>query len=195
MLPESFFFVLCPVEAGHDLRLFPVGVGEIGLAPALDLKQGRLRDIDVPLPDQGRRQPVEHGEDQRADLEAVHVRVGADDDPLPPKGVDVKGIDVLGALVLHLHAAAQHPQQIGDDVAFEYLVIIGLQAVEDLAPHGHDTLKLRVPALLAGAQSGVALHDIQLPPLHISGAAVHEFLDAVGDVDAAGELLFCALPR
>ena len=49
-------------------------------------------------------------------------------------------------------------------------------------------MELRVAGLLAGAQCRVALHDVDLAALHILGAAVHEFLHAVGDVDLLGEL-------
>ena len=97
-------------------------------------------------------------------------------------------------LVPDLHAAAQHLHQVGDDIAFKDTHIVRLQAVEDLAPDGHDALKLRVSGQLAGAQCGVALHDIDLPLFRVTAAAVHKFLDPVGDVDAAGELFLHALP-
>jgi hypothetical protein len=53
-------------------------------------------------------QPVDHGENQRADLEAVHVAVGADDDFVPAQIVQIEGVEVLVLLALNLHAAAQH---------------------------------------------------------------------------------------
>ena len=46
---------------------------------------------------------------------------------------------------------------------FEDLGVVGLEAVEDFAPDGHDALKLRVPAELDAAHGGVALHDVELP--------------------------------
>ena len=96
--------------------------------------------------------------------------------------------------VLDLHAAAQHTDEIRDDLAFEDPGIVRLQAVEDLAPDGHDALILRVPAELDAAQGGIALHDINFPLLHILGAAVHEFLDPVGDVNIAGEFFLDIQP-
>ena len=107
---------------------------------AVDLKERRLRDIDIPLLDQGGGQAVEHGEDQRPDLEAVHVAIGADDDLVPAEIVQVKGRQILDVPVLDLHAAAQHLDEIRDDLAFEDPGIVRLQAVEDLAPDGHDAL-------------------------------------------------------
>ena len=89
---------------------------------------------------------------------------------------------------MHLHAAAQHLHQVCDDVAFEDAGIVRLQTVQYLAPDGHQSLELRVPALLARAQCGVALHDVDLPAAHVLGAAVHKLLHPVGDVDLLGEL-------
>ena len=91
---------------------------------------------------------------------------------------------------MHLHAAAQDLHQIRDNIALEDPGIVGLQAVEDLAPDGHQPLELRIPALLAGTQSGVALHDVDLPLAHVLGAAVHELLHPVGNVDLLRQLLF-----
>ena len=181
--------VLLPLQGFHDVVLLLVGVGEPRLVAAVDLKQGRLRDIHVPLPDQGGGQPVEHGEDQRPDLEAVHVAVGADDHLAPPQVAQVKGRHVLHVLVLDLHAAAQDLDEVRDDLALENPGIVRLQAVQDLAPHRHDALILGVPGQLHAAQGAVALHDVDLPLVHVLGAAVHELLDPVGDVHRAGELL------
>ena len=97
-------------------------------------------------------------------------------------------------LVLDLHPAAQHLQQIGDDLAFEDLGVVGLQAVQNLAPHWHDALELGVPAQLDGAHGGVALHDVELPPLGVLGPAVHELLHPVGNVHIARELLLDVQP-
>jgi hypothetical protein len=44
-------------------------------------------------------QAVEHGEDERAYLVAVHVGVGADDDLVPAQIVDVEVRQILGVLV------------------------------------------------------------------------------------------------
>ena len=91
--------------------------------------------------------------------------------------------------VFYLNAAAQHPEQVGDDLAFEDFGIVGLQAVEDFAAHRHDPLKLTVPGQLNAAQGRVALHDIELPSAGIPSAAIHELGHPVGDIHGAGELL------
>ena len=46
-----------------------------------------------------------------------------------------KVAELLVGLGLNLHAAAQHLDEVGDDLVFENLVIVGLQAVEDFAAH------------------------------------------------------------
>ena len=89
-------------------------------------------------------------------------------------------------LVLDFHAAAQHLQQVGNDLTLEYLGIVGFQAVQYLAPHRHDALVLRVPAELHRSHSRVALHDVQLPAARVLGPAVHKLLHPVGDIHTAG---------
>ena len=92
-------------------------------------------------------------------------------------------------LVRDLHPAAHHLEQVRDDLAFEDLAVVSLQAVEDFTPHGHDPLELGVPAQLHRAQSRVALHNVELPAGNVLGAAVHELLHPVGDVHRPGQAL------
>ena len=180
---------LLALQLLEDLRFLLLGVGEPGLAPGGDLKKRRLRDIDVALPDQGGAEAVQHGEDQGADLVAVHVGIGADDHLVPAEVIDIEGAEILDVLVLDLYAAAQHLHEIRDDIALEDPGIVRLQAVQDLASDRHDPLELRVPALLDRAQCGVALHDVDLLAAHVLGAAGHELLHTVGDIDGAGQIL------
>ena len=95
---------------------------------------------------------------------------------------------------MHLHAAAQHLQEVGDDLALEDLGVVGLEAVEDFTPDGHDALELRVPGELDAAQSRVALHDVELPAGGVLRPAVHKLLYPVGDVHTAGELFLDVQP-
>ena len=150
------------LELLDDLGLLRVGVGEPRLVLAGDLIEGRLRDIDVALLNKRGAEPVDHGQNQRADLVAVDIGVGADDDLVPAEVLKVERGQVLRLLRLHLYAAAEHADKVGDDVGFENALVIGLQAVEDLAADGHDALKLRVARELDGAKGGIALDDIDL---------------------------------
>ena len=176
-------------ESGQDLGLLLLGIGKPGLALGVDLIQRGLGNVDIALADQGRDQAVEHGQDQGADLVAVHVGIGADDDLAPAQGREVEALQVLRVLVLDLHAATQHLHEVGDDVGLEDAHVVRLQAVENLAAHRHDPLELGIPGELAGAQGRVAFHDVDLAALGVPAAAVDKLLDPVGDVDGAGELL------
>ena len=60
----------------------------------LDLVQRRLRDVDVAALDQLGHLAVEEGEQQRADVGAVHVGIGHDDDAVVAQLGDV---EVVGA--------------------------------------------------------------------------------------------------
>ena len=174
-------------EAGEDLVFLPVGVGEVCLVPALDLIKGRFRDIHVSFLNEPGRQPVQHGEDQRPYLEAVHVGVGAYDYLIPAEILDIEAVHVLRMFRRHLNAAAHDFQKVCYYLALEYLVIIRFEAVENLSSYRHDSLELCISGLFAGSQSRIALYDIQFPFFNVFRAAVDEFLDSVGDIQSAGQ--------
>ena len=56
----------------------------------------------------------------------VDVGVRTDDDFVPVEVVQVKGTEVLDALVLDLYAAAQHAHEVHDDVGLKDARIIFL---------------------------------------------------------------------
>ena len=179
----------------QERRLLRLGVSEIGAVFGGDLVQRRLRDVDIALVDEGGRQAVEHGQHQGADLVAVHIGIGTDDDLVVPQVVQIEGRQLLVVLAAQLDAAAHHLDEVHDDVRLEDAGIVGLEAVQDLAADGHDGLILAVAALLDGTHSRIALDDIQLAAGSVLGAAVHELLHPVGEVDLGGERLFDALAR
>ena len=78
--------------------------------------------------------------------------------------------------ILDLHTTAQDAEQVCNDLAFEDLGIVGLQTVEYLAPHWHNSLEFTVPGQLDAAQSRVALHDVELPAAGVPGPAVYKLL-------------------
>ena len=125
---------------------------------------------------------------------AVHVCVGTDDHLVPSEVHEIEVRHILGPFVVDFHAAAKDLQQVGDNLAFEDLAEIRFQAVEDLAADRHDALKFCVPAQLDRAQGRVALHDIELTAFCVLRAAVHKFLNPVGDIHIAGELLLDVEP-
>ena len=141
-----------PGKRLENLVALFVGIGKVALPLAHDFIQGALRDINPALSQQRGREAVEHGENECADLKAVHIGIGADDDFAVAQCVQVKGGKLLVALGLCLHPAAHHAQQVDNDVVFEDFVKVAFEAVENFPAHRDDGLKLGVPALLAGAQ-------------------------------------------
>src|SRR5439155_22577317 len=98
---------------------------DIGFAlSAFRTKERRLRDVDVAVLDDLRQLAVEERQEQRADVRAVHVRVGHDDDAVVPELAEV---EVSGA-----EPAAERGEHRLDLVAAEHLVEAGLLDVEDL---------------------------------------------------------------
>ena len=112
----------------------------------------------------------------------VDVGVRTDDDLVPVEVVQVKGAEVLDALVLDLHAAAQHAHEVHDDVGLKDARVVLLQAVEDLTANGHNALELGIARGADGACCRVALYDVDLAAALVLGAAVDELLHAVGHV-------------
>jgi hypothetical protein len=87
--------------------------------------------------------PVEEREEQRADVRAVHVRVGHDDDAVVAQLLEVE-------LVL-ADAGAERRDERRDLHRREHLVEARLLDVQDLALERQDRLVLAVAALLGGA--------------------------------------------
>ena len=189
---DGVFLIADLLEEGGLLGL---GVGEIGAVFRGDLVQRRLRDIDVALVDEGGGEPVEHGQHQCADLVAVHVGIGTDDDFIEAEIVEVEGGKLLVVLAAQLHAAAHDLDEVHDDVRLEDAGIVGLEAVQDLAADGHNGLIFTVAAGLDRTHSRIALDDIQLTAGGVLGSAVHELLHPVREVDLGRERLFDALAR
>ena len=134
---------------------------------ALNFVERRAGDVDVTALHQLLLVAVEEGEQQGADVGAVHVGVGHDHDPVVT--------EVLHVEVLTLDPQAQGRYQRLDLSVLVDLGVIGLLDVEDLAPQRQDCLEATVAALLGGATSGVALHDVDLGFAGVAGAAVGQF--------------------
>ena len=109
---------------------------------------------------------------------------------MPAQAFEVERRQILCRLAAHLDTAAEDFEKVGDDVILENFIVIGFQAVEDLAAHRHDGLKFTVAALFYRTECGITLDDIQLTAGRILGAAVHELLHTVSEVNIAGQLLF-----
>ena len=121
---------------------------------ALHLVERRLRDVDVAALDQLRHLPVEERQQQRADVRAVDVRVGHDDDAVVAQLVDVEFVAA--------DAAAERGDQRADFGRGDHLVEARVLDVQDLALQRQDGLGATVAALLGGATGGITLDDEDL---------------------------------
>ena len=137
----------------HELRFFLVILQVALVAADLDLVQRRLRDIDVAARHQLGHLAIQQRQQQRADVRAVHVRVGHDDQAVVAQLVDIE----IGA-----DAGAQGRDQRGDLLAGDEAVKTRLLDVEHLAAQGQDGLELAVAALLGRTACRIALDDVQL---------------------------------
>ena len=120
---------LLALERFQNFRLLALGIGKPCLILAADLIERRFRDIDIALLDERGAEAVDHRQDQRADLVAVDVGIGADHDLVPAEVLKVERAEVLGLFRLHLDAAAEDADEVGDDLGLEDAVIIRFQAV------------------------------------------------------------------
>ena len=90
---------------------------------ALDLVERRLGDEDMAALDQFPHLAEEKGEQQSADMRAVHVRIGHDDDLVVAQLV---GVEVLAA-----DAGAERRDQRADFLARQHLVEARALDIED----------------------------------------------------------------
>jgi hypothetical protein len=132
----------------------------------LDLVQRRLRDVDVAALDQVGHLAVEEGEQQGADVGAVDVRVGHDNDAVVAQ--------LLGLEVLLADAGAQRRDERGDLLRGDQLVETRALDVQDLALERQDRLELAVASLLGRAAGRVALHQVELRERRVLFLAVRE---------------------
>src|SRR6185437_10488196 len=143
----------------------------------------RLRDIEVAAVDQRLHLPEEEGQEQRADMAAVDIGVGHDDDAVVARLV---GLEILAA-----DPGAERLDEGADLRRAEHLVEAGALDVEDLALERQDRLKAAVAALLGRAAGAVALDDENLTLGRVALLAVGELAGEVGDVEralAAGQI-------
>ena len=151
--------------APHDLAREFLLVLDVLLALALlDAIERRLRDEDVAAQDQLLHVAEEEREQQRADVRAVHVGVGHDDD---------LAVAQLGSVEIVLaDPCADGGDQRADFLVAEHLVVARFLDVENLSLERQNGLEAAVAALLGGAAGRFALHQEQLATLRILLLAV-----------------------
>ena len=144
--------------------------------PRAHLVERRLGDVEVALLHQLRHLPVEEREQQRADVGAVDVGVGHDD-------------DLVVAQLRQIEVVADAGAERGDDVDHllgrQHLVEARALHVEDLAADRQHRLKLALAALLGRAAGRVALDDEHLGVGRIAVLALGELARQRVDVERA----------
>src|SRR5207248_11543532 len=140
---------------------------EIALLLAeLRLVERRLRDVNMAPLDELGHLPVEEGKEQRADMGAVNVRIGHDDDAVIAQFV--------GVVFILAEAATERRDERRNLRRRKQLVEARTFDVEDFALERQDRLKLAVPTLLRGAAGGIALDEIELAKPRVALLAVGE---------------------
>ncbi len=148
-----------------NLVLFFLAVGILFVLAVLELVERRLRDIDVARFDHGFHVSEEEGEDQGADVGAVDVGVGHDDDLVVAQAADIEFV---------ADAAAEGGDDRPDFVVGEDAVDAGFFDVEDFTAQRQDCLEASVAALFGGAAGGVTLDDVDFAGFRIAQGAVGE---------------------
>ena len=95
----------------------------------------------------------EEGQQQRADMRAVNIGIGHDNDLVVSELLDIE---------LVAYPRAERDDERVELVIAVYLIGSRLLNVEHLAPHGEYRLEARVAPLYRGARGAVALYDVYL---------------------------------
>src|SRR6266542_1950070 len=160
----------------EQMLLQLVIVLEVGvLASLANLVQRRLRDVDVATLNQLGHLPVEKRQQQRADVRAVDIGVGHDDDAVIAQLVRVEDVLLVLVAVGRLaEAGAERGDQRDDFLRRQQLLDARPLHVENLAAKRQDRLELAVASLLRRSARGIALDQIDFAQRGIALLAVCE---------------------
>src|SRR5579864_525271 len=151
--------------------------------PALDAIERRLGDVNMALFDEFAHVAEEKCKEQRANVTAVDVGVGHENDLVV---AELGGVEIVLA-----DAGAEGGDDGADFFVAEHLVVTRFLDVEDFAFERQDCLVLAVAALLCGAARGFALNDKQFAARGVAFLAVSEFSRKARGIErgfAAGQL-------
>jgi hypothetical protein len=127
--------------------------------------------------------PIEEGQQQGADMGAVHVRIGHDDDAVVAQLVRV--------VFLAADAAAERRDQCTDFGRCEHLVEPGLLDVQDLALERQNGLRTPVAGLFCRASGGITLDQVELAQAGVLFLTIGQLAGQPRDIQdafAAGHL-------
>src|ERR1700691_2014856 len=150
---------------------------------ALHAIERRLRDINISFFDQLAHVAEEKSEQQRANVAAVHVRVGHENNFVIAQ---LAGVEII---------LADPGAERGDDAAnflvVEHLVVAGFFDVEDLAFERQDGLVAAIAAAFGGAAGGFTLDEEDFAARGIAFLAIGELSGQAAGIEsgfAASEL-------
>ena len=169
-------------QLDEDLVQLRVVVDVLHALLARDLVERRLGDIDEALLHQLRHLPVEERQQQRADVRAVHVGIGHDDDLVVAQLLEVEGAFAFAVA----DAGADGGDHGADFVVLKHLVQARLLDVDELAADRQDRLELPVAPLLGRAAGGITLDDVELGVGRVAVGAIGQLAGQA----AAGERAF-----
>ena len=112
--------------------------------------QRRLRDIDVAAADQVGHVAIEERQQQAANMRAVNIGIGHDDDAVVASGV---------AVVVFADIGPDRGNQAGNGVTGKRAMKARALHVEDFAAQGQDGLILAIASLLGRTTCGIALYN------------------------------------
>src|SRR5581483_1467424 len=148
----------------HDLHHLDIVLDVLLELSLLDAVQRRLRDVYVAALDQLIHVAEEEGKQQCANVRAVDVGVGHQDDLAVAQFGDVE--------VVFADAGAQRRDHGADFFVAQHLVVARLLDVEDLALKRQNRLEAAVASLLGGAAGALALDQIHFAALRLTLGAV-----------------------
>src|SRR4029079_174462 len=120
---------------------------------------------------------VEERQQQRADVRAVDIRVGHDDNAVIAQFVGIELLDTNPATERRDHRL--------DLVAAQHLVEAGFLDVQDLALDGEDRLKLAIASLLRRPAGRFTLDDVEFALCRIALLTVGELAGQTAAVEGA----------
>ena len=161
----------------HDFDEFALVLDVLVRLALLDAKQRRLRDEDVAALDQVLHVAEEEGQQQGADVGAVHVGVGHED--------DFAVANLGGIEVLFRDAGAERGDHGADLFVGQHLVVACFFDVQNFSLEREDGLEAAVAALFGGAAGGFALDQEQLAAVGIALGAVGELAGESAAIERA----------
>src|SRR5262249_39561659 len=161
----------------HDAHELTIVLDVLKALALLNAIERRLCDEYVATLDEVAHVAEEEGEQQSADVRAVYVSIGHED--------DFSVAQLEGIKILFADAGSQRSDHSADFFMAQHLVVAGLLHVEDLAFQRQNCLKAAIAALLGGASGGFTFDQKQLAAAWIALRAISEFARQASTIQCA----------